>query len=95
MADPFTIAEAQLVVLFLSSVAYGIHLIMLGMCVRILACKSHPRKNALLIGATALLFFFLSTKGALMFRDNLNAFVLYGAPVAQRRPSMMQRRCRG
>jgi len=81
MAPAFPVNEAQLVALFVESVAYGIYLVTFGMCVRLLFWDSRgERKRHLnwpLVLTTFLIFVFATFDVAFGLRHALVAFVFY------------------
>ena len=76
----FPVDEAQIVALFMESVAYGIYLVTLGMCVQVLfwgRSEEKKRLNWPLITVTALMFIFATFDVAFGLRHNLDAFIFY------------------
>jgi hypothetical protein len=79
----FPVDEAQVVELFMTSVAYGIYLVTLGMCVHALFWEqSRPKKdyNWPFIVVTALTFVFTTFDVGCTLRHNMDAFIYYKGP---------------
>ena len=79
----FSIAEAQLVALFMEAIAYGIYLVTLGLCVRALfwgSTGTKERYNWPLVVVAALMCTFATFDVAFGLRHNLDAFIFYTGP---------------
>ena len=79
-ADTFPVDEAQIVALFMESVAYGIYLVTLGLCIRALFWGSTGKKdryNWPLIVVAGLMCIFATLDTAFGLRHNLDAFIFY------------------
>ena len=85
-ATRFPVDEAQLVALFMESIAYGVYLVTLGICVRVLlwgrVVGSRMRRtiNWPMVAVVALMAVFATLDVALGLRHNLEAFILYSGP---------------
>lgn len=87
--DSFPIDEAQLVALFMESVAYGVYLVTLGQCLRILLWGSASRDGGLslkrninwpMLIVALLLATFATLDVAFGLRHVLDAFIYYKGP---------------
>ena len=79
MPQDISIAEAQLLGLFLQSLAYGVYLVTLGVCVRALFC-SHAKSRLVWLYAVAVISMcvFTTCDMARSVRLDLDAFVWHG-----------------
>lgn len=80
MADALPIAEAQVLLLFLASLAYGVYLVTLALCVRTFAAGARARGRWLLVAATALMVVCITMSVGIWVREHLRAFVWYTGP---------------
>lgn len=84
-ATKFPVDEAQTVALFMESVVYGIYLVTLGICVRVLfwgRAGVHTRHtiNWPMVVVVALMAVFATLDVALGLRHILEAFIFYSGP---------------
>ena len=79
----FPVDEAQIIALWMEAIAYGIYLVTLGMCVRVLFWGSTGRRDrynwplAIVVG---LMFTFATMDVSFGLRHNLDAFIFYHGP---------------
>jgi len=91
MADTtFPINEARIVALFMEAVGYGIYLVSLVYCVRLLLWDKNgnrkPKLNWVIIATTTLIAIFVTMDLAFNLRHVLDAFIFYtgpGGPIEQ------------
>lgn len=84
MSDPFSLEECQLVAVFMTSVAYGVYLVTLGMCVRTLFWpQSGDRRTSInrpLAAAMVLMAVFATFEAAFTLCFALEGFIYRNGP---------------
>lgn len=79
----FPVDEAQIVALFMESIAYGIYLVTLGLCARRLFWDYQGLRRTVnwpMVVVAALMSVFATLDVALGLRHNLDAFIFYSGP---------------
>jgi hypothetical protein len=80
----FPVDEAQLIKVFMEAVAYGVYLVTVGMCIRVLFWENTGRRrerlNWPLIVVAALMCTFATMDVSFGLRHNLDAFIFYKGP---------------
>ncbi len=79
----FPAAEAQVVALFMESIAYGVYVVTLGIACRVLFFDNQGMKkrvNWSMVVVVALMAIFSTLDVSLGLRHNLDAFIFYKGP---------------
>ncbi|THG93988.1 hypothetical protein EW026_g7390 [Hermanssonia centrifuga] len=79
----FPVAEAQVVALFMESIAYGVYVVTLGIACRVLFFDNQGMKkrvNWSMVVVVALMAIFSTLDVSLGLRHNLDAFIFYKGP---------------